>query len=45
MTLYRKNTRAAAFYNREGFTVTSEGIDADNGERELTMFWSADTTE
>ena len=38
-------TRAAAFYNREGFTVTSEGIDADNGERELTMFWSADTTE
>lgn len=45
LSVYRKNTRAAAFYNREGFTVTSEGIDADTGERELTMFWSDDTTE
>lgn len=45
LSVYRENTRAAAFYNREGFTVTSEGIDADTGESELTMVWSADTTE
>ena len=45
MISYRKNTRAAAFYSREGLTVTSEGFDADTGEGELTMVWSADTTE
>ena len=45
LRIYRKTTRAAAFYTREGFTVTSEGIDAGTGERELTMVWSADTTE
>lgn len=39
LDVYRKNTRAVAFYLREGFSVLSEAVDEDTGESEYTMFW------
>ena len=39
LSVYQKNTRAVAFYRREGFFVLSEGIDNDTGEKEYTMGW------
>ena len=39
LNVYEKNSRAAAFYQREGFSVLSEGMDSDTGEKEYTMFW------
>lgn len=39
LNVYEKNSRAAAFYQREGFSVLSEGMDPDTGEKEYTMFW------
>ena len=38
--VYQKNERALAFYQREQFTVQSEGIDEDTNEAELQMLWS-----
>ncbi len=35
--VYQKNTRAAAFYLKEGFSVLSEVIDEDTGENGYTM--------
>lgn len=37
--VYQKNTRAAAFYLREGFSIQSEAVDEDTGETEHTMIW------
>ncbi|NBI65687.1 GNAT family N-acetyltransferase [Pseudoflavonifractor sp. 60] len=37
--VYRKNTRAAAFYRREGFSPLSEQTDPATGEEELEMVW------
>lgn len=37
--VYQKNTRAAAFYLREGFSIQSEAVDEDTGESEYTMIW------
>lgn len=39
LRVYQKNSRAAAFYHREGFSILSEGIDEDTGEKEYTMLW------
>lgn len=40
LSVYQKNERALAFYQREQFTVQSEGIDGDTNEAELQMLWS-----
>ena len=40
LSVYQKNERALAFYQREQFTVQSEGIDEDKNEAELQMLWS-----
>lgn len=39
--VYQKNSRAIEFYHREGFSVMSEQIDKETGEREYTMGWNA----
>lgn len=39
LQVYRKNSRAAAFYRREGFYVLEEGVDPETGEAELLMEW------
>ena len=40
LSVYQKNERALAFYQREQFTVQSEGIDEHTNEAELQMLWS-----
>ena len=40
LSVYQKTERALAFYQREQFTVQSEGIDEDTNEAELQMLWS-----
>lgn len=40
LNVYQKNQRAVAFYQREGFSVISEGTDAETGEAEYTMYWN-----
>ena len=45
LSVYQKNTRAAAFYCREGFSVLEEKTDKATGEREYTMAWSGQTRE
>ena len=40
LSVYQKNERALAFYQREQFTVQSEGIDEDTNKAELQMLWS-----
>ena len=40
LSVYQKNERTLAFYQREQFTVQSEGIDEDTNEAELQMLWS-----
>lgn len=37
--VYKKNTRAVAFYMREGFHVVKEQVDENSGEVELAMSW------
>lgn len=39
LEVYQKNTRAVAFYHREGFIILSEGTDEDTGEKEYIMGW------
>ena len=39
LEVYQKNTRAVAFYHREGFTILSEGTDEETGEKEYVMVW------
>lgn len=39
LSVYQKNKRAVAFYLREGFTVSTEGMDEETGNEEYTMFW------
>lgn len=39
LSVYQKNTRAVAFYLREGFSILSEAVDEATGENEYTMFW------
>ena len=40
LRVYEKNTRAAAFYRREGFSPLEEGTDPATGEREQTLVWT-----
>ena len=37
--VYKKNPRAIAFYQREGFVIESEGLDENTNEPEFTMAW------
>lgn len=39
LNVYRKNTRAIRFYQREGFSVRSEGLDEAVGEKDFLMRW------
>ena len=39
LSVYQKNTRAVLFYRREQFTIQSENIDDNTGEKEYTMMW------
>ena len=39
LNVYRKNIRAIAFYHREGFSILSESVDEDTGEKEYIMVW------
>lgn len=39
LSVYQQNSRAVAFYQREGFLIQSEGIDEDTEKKEYTMFW------
>ena len=39
LNVYQENPRAVAFYQSEGFSVLSEGIDEDTSKKEYTMFW------
>ena len=40
LSVYQKNERALAFYQREQFVVHSEGIDEDTNEAEIQMLWT-----
>ena len=40
LSVYQKNERALAFYQREQFTVQSEGIDEDTNEADIQMLWT-----
>ena len=37
--LYQKNERAIQFYLREEFSILSECVDDNTGEKEFTMVW------
>lgn len=39
LNVYQKNRRAMGFYKREGFAITSEDIEPDMGEIDVTMCW------
>lgn len=40
LTVFVKNVRAVAFYEREGFQTIEERLDEDTGESELFMGWT-----
>lgn len=39
LSVYQKNVRAVAFYQREQFRIQSEGVDETTNEKEFTMVW------
>lgn len=39
LSVYEKNPRAIAFYERDGFVVKSKSLDSETGEVEYTMTW------
>ena len=39
LNVYRKNTRAIRFYQREGFEILNEGLDEAVGEKDCVMLW------
>lgn len=39
LNVYQKNTLAVRFYQREGFSVRSEGLDEAVGEKDFLMAW------
>ena len=41
LNVYQKNVRAMSFYQREGFTIQSEGLDEFTGEKEYVMNWES----
>lgn len=38
--VYQKNSRAAAFYRREGFSAAAVAVDRESGEADAAMVWS-----
>ena len=45
LRVYRKNTRAVKFYQREQFEIIQTGIDEDTNEEEYSMLWKDIKTE
>ena len=45
LSVYQKNVRAICFYERESFTIQSEGEDEDTGEKEFLMVWRKNRTD
>ena len=41
LNVYQKNVRAMSFYQREGFTIQSEGLDEFTREKEYVMEWNS----
>lgn len=39
LSVYQKNSRAVAFYEREQFAVQEESLDESTGEKEFVMRW------
>ena len=39
LNVYRKNTRAIRFYQREDFEILNEGLDEAIGEKDCAMLW------
>lgn len=39
LNVYKKNTRAISFYQREGFEIQDEGLDNATGEKDYVMTW------
>lgn len=39
LNVYQRNTRAIAFYLREGFEIQCSGLDEATGEKEYGMVW------
>ena len=39
LSVYKKNTRAIRFYQREDFVIQREGLDESTDEKEFTMLW------
>ena len=42
LNVYQKNMRAIRFYQREGFQIQREGMDAATGEPDCEMIWRRD---
>lgn len=40
LSVYRENTRALAFYQREGFSIQQERLAPDTGAGEYRMMWT-----
>lgn len=40
LNVYQKNKRAIQFYLREEFSIESESLDGNTGEKELVMVWN-----
>lgn len=41
LQVYKKNQRAEAFYEREGFEILREQVEEETGEAEFLMQWKA----
>ena len=39
LNVYKKNTRAISFYQREGFEIQCSGFDKATGEEDYLMAW------
>lgn len=39
LNVYKKNTRAISFYQREGFEIRYSGLDEATGEKDYVMAW------
>lgn len=39
LNVYKQNTRAISFYQREGFEIQDEGLDNATGEKDYVMTW------
>lgn len=40
INVYRKNTRAIQFYQREGFKIQNKNLDINSREKEYMMMWN-----